>query len=227
MKRKITRSSIADKVAEYYTARAPQYDTTAGYTDPTAECLRIPIKERYKKVFASYEVLEIACGTGYWTKVIAETANSVLATDISPEMIEIARERLSGIQNVKFLMTDAYSLDGVPEGFTAAFAIWWWSHIPKSCLPGFLSVLHSKLQSGAFVLFVDQIPSAYEAKGRHKNEAGDFVEERTLPDRKKYEIVKNFPTEKEAFDLLKDSAKDIVYREYLEEHAWNLNYTII
>lgn len=217
---------LADKVKDYYAARAPVYDETAGYEDHAAEQLRGPIKTRYQEWLRGHRVLELACGTGYWTEVICKTAESVLATDVNPSMISIARKRLAWARNVRFQVADAYSLGGVEGGFSAAFAIWWWSHVPKGLLSRFLDALHSKLQVGAFVFFVDQLPDAYVAKNRRQNEAGDLVEERTLPDGSKFQVVKNFPTEQEILNLLVDRATGILYHEYPEEHSWNLSYTV-
>ena len=111
-----------DPVAEYYDARAPVYDETAGYLDPLAERLRATIKPKLRKILEGRRVLEIACGTGYWTQVISGSAESILATDINHSMIEMARRRLRGNHNVDFLVTDAYTLGGVRGSFDAAFA---------------------------------------------------------------------------------------------------------
>ena len=218
--------SSADKVKDYYAARARVYDETAGYEDPAAEQLRGPIKARYQQLLRGHSVLEIACGTGYWTEVICKTAKSVLATDVNPSMISIARKRLAWAENVQFQVADAYSLGGVQGGFSAAFAIWWWSHIPKSLLSRFLDALDSKLQAGAFVFFVDQLPTAYAAMNRRQTGTGDLVEDRVLPGGTRFQVVKNFPTEQEILNLLVDRATKILYREYPEEQSWNLCYTV-
>jgi SAM-dependent methyltransferase len=224
--RKRAAMSLVNNVAEYYSACASVYDDTAGYTNPVSEWLRIPIKARYQQVLAGHNVLEIACGTGYWTEVIAKTAQSVLATDVNPSMISIARNRLSGVKKVKFQVADAYSLDGVPEGFTAAFAVWWWSHVPKSRLKDFLLTLHSKLQPGAFVLFVDQLSTAYEGKNRHHDGEGNWLEERCLRNGRSFKVVKNFPSEREILNILRGIAEDTCYREYPEEHSWGVCYRV-
>ena len=141
--------SLVDDVTRYYAKRAPVYDETAGYTDPEAEQLRVPIKARYQDMFRDHTVLEIACGTGYWTPTIAEVATSVLAVDINPSLISQAEDRCKNLPNVTFQVADAYTLAGVPAGFSAALGIWWWSHVPRERLAAFLAALHSKLQSGA------------------------------------------------------------------------------
>jgi cyclopropane fatty-acyl-phospholipid synthase-like methyltransferase len=191
-----------------------------------SERLRIPIKARYQQALAGHKVLEIACGTGYWTEMIATTAKSVLATDVNPSMISIARNRLSGVKKVKFRVADAYFLDGVPEGFTAVFAIWWWSHIPNSRLQDFLLAVHGKLQPGALVLFVDQLSTAYEGKNRHYDGEGNLLEERCLKDGRSFNIVKNFPSEMEILNILRGIAKETCYREYPQEHSWSVCYRV-
>ena len=213
---------LAGAVTEYYAARAPVYDETAGYMEPEAEELRVPIKARYREMFAGHIVLEIACGTGYWTPTIAEAAKSVLGIDVNPQVISQARERCKGRPNVKFQVTDAYTLEGVPTGFSAAFAKWWWSHVPVERLSTFLAALHSKLVPGASVLFVDQLP--YEGHARRQDASGNTIEQRNLPDGRLFEIVKNFPSEEDIQDALIGIADNVRYVERADENSWSVTY---
>jgi protein-L-isoaspartate O-methyltransferase len=177
---------------------------------------------RFRETLKGHDILEIACGTGYWTEVISATARSVLATDIDPVMISIAHKRLSSVANVRCQVADAYLLVGVSGPFTAAFSHWWWSHVPKSRIRRFLTVLQAKLMPGAFVLFADQL--AYEWRNRRQDEEGNLLEERTLRNGRKFEIVKNFPTEKEIIHELTGIAERVTYREYPEGRYWTVSY---
>lgn len=214
--------SIEKEVIRYYSERAREYDVSAGYEDTSAEELREPLKILFQNAFIGHDVLEIACGTGYWTKVIAVTAKSVLATDISSEMINIAREKLVSVTNIKFQTADAFSLENISGRFTAAFAHWWWSHMPKSRIQDFLTALHSKLIPGAFVLFSDQLQ--YSHKNRRYEKNGNLLEKRILSSGHKFEVIKNFPTREEVLASLEGMAKQIIYKQYPKQRMWTVSY---
>lgn len=124
--------------------------------------------------------------------------------------------------NVNFQIADAYTLDGVPTGFSAALGIWWWSHVPLERLLAFLTSLHSKLLPGAFVLFVDQLP--YGGHIRRKDQNGNTLEQRSLPDGRSFEIVKNFPSEEDIHNALTGVADNVQYVERPDEKSWNVTY---
>ena len=216
--------TLSDEIQEYYAAQARKYDENSGCNNPNVEKHLLPVKARFEKAFKGHDVLEIACGTGYWTEVVAKTANSVLATDVNPTMVALARKRLAGFKNVRFFVSDAYSLDGVPEGFTAAFGVLWWCHIPKSRIRQFLSVLHSKLTPGAFVLFRDQLADDDAAEHRSDTD-GNILAER-MANGRKFLIVKNIPTEKELLEILSGVAENIEYSQDRQWGSWSVSYAV-
>jgi ubiquinone/menaquinone biosynthesis C-methylase UbiE len=57
-------------------------------------------------------VLEVGCGTGILSLGVAPHVAKVIGTDISPEMIDVARDKAQrqGISNVEFRVGDGYSL---------------------------------------------------------------------------------------------------------------------
>lgn len=214
--------TLEDNLERYYAALSSGYDETAGYNSPEAEELRIPIKKRFREIFRGRNVLEIACGTGYWTEVIAGSAKSVLATDINPSVISKASERCRDLKNVGFRVADAYTLDGVPSGFDAAFAHWWWSHVPRAKLGTFLEVLHGRLDPGSLVLFRDHLAfDWFEPAGEID---GNHMETRKLPGGGTVDIVKNYPSKAEITGILEDIADDIRYIEYPDENSWDVIY---
>ena len=85
--------ATSDETARYYAARAPEYDLSAGYLTLDADPVRVAKKRRFQQIFQGHDVIEIACGTGYWTEVLAETAKSVVGIDVNPEMISRAQSR--------------------------------------------------------------------------------------------------------------------------------------
>jgi ubiquinone/menaquinone biosynthesis C-methylase UbiE len=221
----LSRSTLR-MVARYYAARVQEYDLTAGYRDPLAERARGDLKDLCRKAMNGRDALEVACGTGYWTEVVAQVANSVLATAISGAMLGFARQRLAALGNVRFQVADAYSLRGVPRGFTAAFAHWWWSHVPKRLIPRFLAALYRKLAPDARVLFVDQLPGAYGRVNPGIDAEGNTTEERTVSDGRTFRIVKNFPTRNEVLAALAPLATDVDYREFPDECSWSVCFRV-
>ena len=118
---------VVSLMQEYYAARAREYE--AVYARPERRADIEWIRERLRLTFADLDVLEVACGTGFWTSSIASTATSVLATDGVQEPLAVARaKRLPG--NVSFQELDAYSLASIGRAVTRAFAGLWPSHVP-------------------------------------------------------------------------------------------------
>ncbi len=61
-------------------------------------------------ITAGKKILEIGCGTGEFTKRIAQTGADVTAVDISPDLLEIARETIPNV-NVSFHVQNVEKLD--------------------------------------------------------------------------------------------------------------------
>jgi len=61
-------------------------------------------------------VLEIGCGTGYFTREIVKTGAKITAIDISPELLELAKADVDS-DHVHFLIANAYELDMESNSF--------------------------------------------------------------------------------------------------------------
>jgi len=54
-------------------------------------------------------VLELGCGTGYFTRELARSGAEIVAVDVSPELLDIARSNCSA-PNVRYEIENAYDL---------------------------------------------------------------------------------------------------------------------
>lgn len=213
-------------MVKYYAKRASEYE--AIYAKPERQADLRQLKRIVAEAMAGHEVLELACGTGYWTEAIAPSARSVVAGDINAEMIEVAREKRWDAGNVEFRLFDSYALPDFGREFTAAFAGFWWSHIPRARLGDFLRSLGSKLAPGARVMFVD---SRYVAGSNtpiaRTDAAGDTFQMRRLADGSSHEVLKNFPDEAELRRIVTASGGGREAVVTLLDHFWVLTYRAI
>ena len=80
-----------DQLADYYAKRAAEYERI--YAKPERQADLAALRARIGKIFARKAVLELACGTGYWTEVIAGRAKQLTALDANEEVLKIARTK--------------------------------------------------------------------------------------------------------------------------------------
>jgi len=180
------------ELAEYYRERAAEYD--AVYAKPERQHDLARLHEQLPGLVAGRRVIEIAAGTGYWTRTLATSAAAITATDINTEPLAIAGARAYPPGRVTFATADAYALDQVPGEFDTAFAGFFWSHILRADLPRFLAGLQGRLGPGATVIVLDNryVPGSSQPVTR-TSEQGDTFQRRQLRDGRQYEIIKNFP----------------------------------
>jgi SAM-dependent methyltransferase len=67
---------------------------------------------------ADMDVLELGCGTAYLTRDLARTGATITAIDISPELLEVARQQCPA-SNVRFEIQNAYALTYPAKSFHA------------------------------------------------------------------------------------------------------------
>jgi ubiquinone/menaquinone biosynthesis C-methylase UbiE len=212
-----------ESMQDYYAARAPEYDRV--YLKPERQGDLRAIEAWLPGVFAGRRVLEVACGTGYWTQFIAPVAARVLAIDEAPQTLRIAAQRVAG-GNVEFATGDAYALPGTSEEFDAAFAGFWFSHVPKSRIAAFLAGLHRVLRPGARVVFLDNRYVEGNSTPLSGSDAeGNTYQWRSLADGSRHKVLKNFPTEGELREATRGIAGDL--RLHAWEYFWALEYTAV
>ena len=170
-------------------------------------------------------MLEVACGTGYWTQHIARSARKVYACDINEAVLEIAREKEVPPGRAEFFKADAVALDHVPRGCDAAFAGFWWSHVKKSELALFVKNLSLKLEPGAVVGILDNTFTEWSSTPLSRRDAeGNTYQKRKLANGEEFEIMKNFPTKEELAELVRPVAAEAHVEELT--YYWLLVFTL-
>jgi demethylmenaquinone methyltransferase/2-methoxy-6-polyprenyl-1,4-benzoquinol methylase len=210
-------------MAAYYAARAGEYERI--YHKPSRQAELRAIEGWLGEAFAGRRVLEVACGTGWWTPHAAARARQWLATDLNPETLAVARAKAMPAC-VRFEAADAYALHAlVPHTFDAAFVGCWWSHVPRARLPGWIADLHGRLEPGARVVFVDNrwVDGDSTPIARVDGD-GNGYQRRTLDDGSMHEVLKNYPTLDEARVMLGPRAHEVRWTEH--PHYWSLDYRL-
>jgi len=180
---------------KYYAQCASSYD--AVYEQEDRQDDLETLQEAVAELLQGHKVLELACGSGYWTQFISIGAASVTAIDASPEMLALAAERDIDPDVVTFAHGDARSLDTVPAGqFTACFAAGWWSHVGRAEQDKYLALLRSKLGKDALLVLLDsnQVEGVSVPIARTDAD-GNTYQFRTTPAGERLEIMKNYPTD--------------------------------
>jgi demethylmenaquinone methyltransferase/2-methoxy-6-polyprenyl-1,4-benzoquinol methylase len=212
---------MQSSMAGYYAQRAQEYDRIFQKPERQAD-LRV-LRSFVLETFAGRNVLEVACGTGYWTQLLARTAASVTALDINDEVLEIARAKSLHGAPVDLLRGDAYALPAFPQRFSGGLAGFWWSHVPKARLRGFLAGLHRTLAPGATMVFIDNAYVEGSSTPVSRRDAdGNTYQRRTLDDGSTHEVLKNFPTEDELCRAVEGLATNV--RVGFLPHYWILTY---
>jgi len=196
------RDILDDQIA-YYGARAGEYDEwwfRAGRYDrgPDFNAQWHAETAAVEAALASWlaatqprSVLELACGTGLFTRLIAPRVARLTAIDASTEVIEINRARV-GAGNVDYVQADLFAWQPT-QRYDAIFFSFWLSHVPAERFARFWEAVAAGLAPGGAVYLID---SAFDPTSTAKDhvlpgrEPG--IVTRKLNDGREFRIVKVF-----------------------------------
>lgn len=102
---------------------------------------------------SSDTVVEIGCGVGRLTRVIAPEVGRVMALDISEKMLAIARQ--ANLPNVDFRVAQGFALPGIPDrsvNLSLGYCVF--QHLPSlTALKSYLSEMHRVTKPGGTIAF--------------------------------------------------------------------------
>lgn len=191
-------------IASRYQQRAPTYDEwyerRSKYDQPEtndvwhAEVARL---DELVEAFSGGDVLELACGTGWWHPALLRDGKTTLTSvDYSTAMLGQSRERAgkTGLQP-RFVRADNYVLPFPSSQFDSVFFGFWLSHVPRSRVAEFFAEVIRVCRPGGKVLIIDSLFT----EDRLQKE---MVQTRQLPSGERYEVLKIYHTPEDLEQVL-------------------------
>jgi demethylmenaquinone methyltransferase/2-methoxy-6-polyprenyl-1,4-benzoquinol methylase len=190
-----TAQRLIEEQQRYYSARAPEYDDwwlRRGRYDFGSEA-----NERWfadaREVEHALEafaptggVLELAAGTGLWTRHLVGYADTLTAVDAAPETLELNRARVDG--GVEYVVADLFAWEP-PQRYEVCFFGFWLSHVPPSRFAEFWRLVDRALEPDGRFFLVD---SADPTPGAPSVQLDEHRSRRTLADGREFEVVKRW-----------------------------------
>ncbi len=199
--RGIQTDQLLAEQGDYYRQRAPEYDDWWFRRDRYDRG-----EEANSKWFAEAaeveaaldrfgprgRLLELACGSGIWTRRLVQGAERLTAVDGSAEMLGLNRARLGDHAAVAYLHSDIFVWEP-SETYDVCFFSFWLSHVPEERFEPFWEKVRRTLKPDGRVFFLDSARSERASAADHKlPEAGEETMLRRLKDGREYQIVKRF-----------------------------------
>jgi SAM-dependent methyltransferase len=193
------------ELLNYYAASATELESV--YEQPERQADLAAMKGRVAELLRGHKVLELACGKGYWTRVIAATAASVQATDINENLLAEARRHAPA--NVLYAQADAFDLPASAGRYTAVFAGLWWSHVRRENQERYLAHLRAQLGKDVLLVLLDDcyVDGTSTVIARTDVEGNTFQLRPVAGER--FEVLKNYPTDSYLRKKLANAVREI------------------
>jgi protein-L-isoaspartate O-methyltransferase len=208
-----------DQVAAFYAKTAANYEAASNRHERANELGEL--RERVAFLARGQRILELACGTGYWTEVMAGSAERIVATDSSVEMLELARKRALDAGKVTFRQADGLVLPDDLGDFTAVFIGFWWSHLKRDEQDAFLAQLRERVGKDVLLIVLDDAYVEGSSTVIARTDAqGNTYQIVSMPDGSRVELPKSYPTDSALRKRLADCTREIKIVRL--EHYWLL-----
>jgi demethylmenaquinone methyltransferase/2-methoxy-6-polyprenyl-1,4-benzoquinol methylase len=179
----------------YYRERAPEYDDWwlrrgAYALDADSEARWFADVRELEAALDEFgpvgDVLELAAGTGIWTRHLLRYADRVTAVDAVPEVLELNRARTGDA--AEYVLADIFAWEP-PRAFDVCFFAFWHSHVPHRRFAEFWALVARALGPAGRVLLVD---NARLGDSAHLVGAAGETVRRRLSDGREFDIVKRW-----------------------------------
>jgi len=182
---------ILDEQITYYRKMAQEYDETTSQTEDLQRAF-VRARDLLQQHAPVEQILELACGTGIWTRALLPLGRELTAIDASPEMLALARQKV-GNAVVQFQQADLFQWQPKQQ-YDLVFFANWLSHVPPQRLDAFLGTVARAVRPGGSLAMVDQYAPMQEDREISVRDAeeGAIYAKRSLLNGQTFLIVKAF-----------------------------------
>jgi SAM-dependent methyltransferase len=190
---------LLDEQIAYYRARAAEYDEwffRQGRYDRGPEQRATWFQEvgqleaALQTAAPQGEVLELACGTGLWTRHLVANAAHITALDASSEAIALNQARLRS-DKLNYVVGDVFAWTP-PRTFDFVFFAFWLSHVPDSLFDSFWDLMRRALKPNGRAFFIDSLREPQSTARDHAAPDDSGVVRRRLNDGREFNVIKVF-----------------------------------
>jgi SAM-dependent methyltransferase len=191
----VDEATVARVLAEqqqYYRERAPEYDDwwfrrNAYALDPETGSRWFADVRELEGALEMFgpkgDILELAAGTGVWTKELLRFTDRVTAVDAAAEVLELNRARTSG--SAEYILADVFGWEP-PRRFDVCFFSFWLSHVPSHYFEAFWQLVDRALKPEGRVFLID---NARLGVARYMVSSAGEVARRRLSDGREFDLV--------------------------------------
>lgn len=212
---------------EYYRRRAEEFEAVYDRAGPARRAEIKRLSQAAQEALRGRRVLEVACGTGYWTRLVSRTAREIIATDSVEEVLNVARRKIYHCP-VTFRLEDAYRLSLEAEEFDGGLANFWFSHLPRHRVDRFITGFHRTLRPQASVFLADNV-LVPDVGGEliSRAEDDDTYRRRTLRDGSKHVIIKNYYSAEDLSAIFGQHVPGLsAANVFVGQHFWYIAYRL-
>jgi len=205
-----------DQTIEYYQKRAAEYDRIYLRDDPARQSELAALYALSLRTLAGRRVLDLACGTGFWTQVVSGAAQSILGVDINPATLEIASHK-KYLCPVRFVRGDMFHLPFGSCGGDGLLATFVLSHVRRQDIPHLAGITCRLVVPGSPIFLCDNNPVTEATTEVLWDVARiNTYKKRRLENGEQYTILKNYFSREELDTVLAPWGKieTIIYRKY-------------
>lgn len=194
-------TKLIQEQIDYYNKRAAEYDEWFYRLNRYDRGKKINeqwfneieiLKKSLHSLANIHSILEIAPGTGIWTKELLSIGNEITAVDSSEEMIKINKEKNKSKQNrIKYEKCNIFEWEPDKQ-YDLIFFSFWLSHVPPVELDKFLENMHASLKADGILFIIDSLKSSNSSAKNQFLKDNSIVQQRKLNSGKTFSIYKIF-----------------------------------